>query len=161
MENVAIRAMRAEDYDIFADFYADLHRVHFEAMPTIFREKVILPPREIFEKDLKNKERAALLAEINGKPVGLCIMQLKRIPNDSEYPLIPHIIAHIDDIYVSPEFRRRGIASLLYNEAEIIGREMGADKLQLNVWSFNKAAIGLYRKLGLEPIFYKMEKMLS
>lgn len=160
MKGVTIRKMSSTDYDTFVEFYKDLHKFHFQAMPTIFREQVSLPTKEVFEKDLQSNEHAALLAEIGGEPVGMCLMSFKSIPNDSKYPLLPHSIAHIDDLYTAPKFRRQGIASLLYRQAEQLGREHDADKMQLQVWAFNENAMALYKKLGMKPLLCKMEDQL-
>lgn len=160
MKNFKIRDMECCDYEIFKEFYTELHRLHFENMPTIFREQVSMPPREVFEKDLQSPDRTAFIAEVNGQAAGMCLMSFKSIPNDTNYPLLPHSIAHIDELYTAPAFRRQGIASMMYREAERRGKEHGADKMQLQVWCFNESAMALYRKLGMNPLFCKMEKKL-
>lgn len=160
MSKVLIRDMRPEDYDVFVRFYADLHRIHHEAMPDTFRPQVSLPPREVYEKDLEKPEREFFVAEIDGKTAGMCDIVLKTIPDDPNYPLFPGKSAHIDDLYVSPEFRRRGVATALYREAERRGRAAGADKITLMVWAFNEDALGFYRKLGMDISFYQMESKL-
>lgn len=160
MESVNVRKMTFADYSTFAKFYTDLHGIHHEALPEIFKKEVSLPPPDVFNKDLNDPKHVLLLAEYKNEPAGFCIMVLKEIPPDSEYPLVPHIIVHIDDIYIAPKFRRNGIATLLYRTAERYGKKLGADKMQLQVWSFNDAATALYRKLGMQPLFCKMEQKL-
>lgn len=160
MNKILIRNMRPEDYDTFVRFYTDLHRIHHEAMPDTFRPQVSLPPQDVYEKDLKKPDREFFMAEIDGKAAGLCDMALKTIPDDPNYPLFPGKSAHINDLYVSPEFRRQGVATTLYREAERRGKAMGAGKTTLMVWSFNEDALGFYRKLGMNVSFYQMESKL-
>lgn len=160
MGELTVRAMKIDDYEIFEEFYSDLHKLHFEQRPDIFKEKVSLPPRDVFAKDLEDPKRAAFIAELDGKPVGMCMMSFHTVEDNEESPLVPHFMAHIDDIYTAAEHRRQGVATTLYKFAEKYAQDCGAEKLQLNVWSFNKNAIALYERLGMKPMFYKMEKML-
>ncbi len=74
---------------------------------------------------------------------------------------------------VLPEYRRRGIATLLMEECERRARRAGADKAVLEVAARNRAAYALYRKLGYRrsrrlPGYYqngedgwRMEKQLD
>lgn len=160
MKKFLIRDMLPGDYDIFAEFYADLHRIHFEAMPDTFRPQVSLPPRDVYEKDLQEPNRKFFMAEIDGKAAGMCDIVLKMIPDNPNYPLFPAKNVHINNLYVSPEFRRHGVATALYREAERWGKTMGAGKMTLMVWTFNEDALGLYRKLGMDVSFYQMEAKL-
>ncbi|MEN9803884.1 MAG: ribosomal-protein-alanine acetyltransferase [Actinomycetota bacterium] len=59
--------------------------------------------------------------------------------------------AHVTNIAVAPEFRRRGIARLLLHTlaTEAIRREMNALTLEVRVG--NDAAQGLYREFGFAP----------
>lgn len=160
MPDILIRNMTPEDHEAFARSYTDLHQMHHGAMPDVFRPSVSLPPPDVFETDLKRPDREFFAAEIGGKMAGMCDMVLKVIPDDPKYPLSPGKSAHINDLYVSPEFRRLGVATSLYREAERRARAFGADKITLMVWAFNKAALEFYRKLGMDVSFYQMETKL-
>lgn len=160
MSDVILRNMKPDDYDTFLSFYQDLHRIHQEAMPDTFRPGVGFPPREVFETDLQKEDRNMILAVSEGTPAGMCILLWKAIPNDPNYPLLPRLSGHIDDLYVAPEFRRRGIATLLLQEAEKLAKAHGANSLTLMVWSFNESAITLYSNQGFQPVMYNLEKRL-
>lgn len=160
MDKILIRNMRPEDYDVFVRFYNDLARIHYEAMPDTFRPQLSVPPPDVYEQDLQKPDRTAFAAEVDGKIAGMCILIFKTIPDDPKYPLLPVKSAHIDDLYVSPEFRRHGIATALYHEAERRARAFGASKMTLMVWAFNEGALELYRRLGMEPSFFQMESKL-
>ena len=59
--------------------------------------------------------------------------------------------AHVTNIAVAPEYRRRGIARILMHHlaCEAIRREM--ESLTLEVRAGNEAAQGLYREFGFAP----------
>ena len=66
----------------------------------------------------------------------------------------------LDNIYVLPAYRRRGIAARLFAMVEDWARERGAVRLDLYTWDFNKGAIAMYRAMGMTPQQYVFEKKL-
>ena len=66
----------------------------------------------------------------------------------------------LDNIYVLPDYRRRGIAKMLFTDVENWAKEKGAVRLDLHVWNFNKGAVAMYRAMGMTPQRYVFEKKL-
>lgn len=58
----------------------------------------------------------------------------------------------IDDLYVTPEHRRKGCGRKLLTSLAAHCREMGCKSLQVEVAESNDAALALYRAFGLEVI---------
>jgi len=56
----------------------------------------------------------------------------------------------IDELYIEPEFRRRGLALRAMEFVEDCAREMGVNALHLEVDRTNEAALELYRKAKYE-----------
>jgi [ribosomal protein S18]-alanine N-acetyltransferase len=56
--------------------------------------------------------------------------------------------AQIMDIAVAPEHRGRGVGRMLMEQAIVIAREKGAERLVLEVRESNVAAIALYERFG-------------
>jgi len=65
----------------------------------------------------------------------------------------------VHDVVVLPSHRGRGIAAQLFAEVETIARERGACKLTLEVLSGNRAARGLYEKLGFDD--YRLDPAMG
>lgn len=57
---------------------------------------------------------------------------------------------YMDDLYVMPECRGRGIGTILINTVIRFAKETGCHKLRWQVSEWNKPAIEFYRKLGAE-----------
>ncbi len=57
-------------------------------------------------------------------------------------------LAELDNVMVSPEYRRMGIANKLVIWAEAAAREEGADMCMLKAYKTNLTAAALYAKLG-------------
>jgi GNAT superfamily N-acetyltransferase len=72
----------------------------------------------------------------------------------------PATFAWIHDIFVSPEHRRRGVATALMAAAEAFARSRGAKELRLGVIDRNEAARTLYRELGFRDYVRVLTKPL-
>jgi len=67
---------------------------------------------------------------------------------------------YIDDVFVSANFRGKGIGKKLISEFKIILRKKHIKKMRLGVNPKNKNAIKLYKKLRFKITHYEMEKKL-
>ena len=61
------------------------------------------------------------------------------------------MIAYIDDLYVQPEFRRRGAATAVLDCMLSDCAVRGCKSIQVEVGETNVAAIALYSHYGLHP----------
>jgi ribosomal protein S18 acetylase RimI-like enzyme len=69
--------------------------------------------------------------------------------------------AHIFLLYVTPEHRRRGIATALLQQAQGWAKGRGDRQIGLHVFQHNQPALTLYHHLGFEPLSQLMVKSLS
>ncbi|RAM48915.1 MAG: GNAT family N-acetyltransferase [Hapalosiphonaceae cyanobacterium JJU2] len=68
--------------------------------------------------------------------------------------------AHIFLLYVVPEHRRRGIATVLMQYAEDWAKKRGDRQMGLQVFQSNQAALNLYSHLGYETQSLWLKKLL-
>lgn len=59
---------------------------------------------------------------------------------------------YLEDLYVTPPARRRGIGRALLARLAAIARERGCARLEWSVLDWNEPAIAFYRSLGAEPL---------
>jgi ribosomal protein S18 acetylase RimI-like enzyme len=64
-------------------------------------------------------------------------------------------------VEIAPELRGRGLGRLAMQEFEARARELGAEKVALNVFGGNDVARGLYRSLGYAQQAVQMGKRLA
>ena len=81
---------------------------------------------------------------------------------------VPIAHAHLDwdgpelqDVWVAPEHRRRGVASALTAEAERLARERGCPWLTLESGHHRTEAHELYRAFGMEDMGKYFTKVLA
>jgi len=98
-----------------------------------------------------------LVAKSRNRLVGFACASVPR-----DYPLdVSEFVGAIDDVYVLPEFRGRGIGKRLVVESLKKMKDKGVNTVRLTVLTENKTAIKLYEELGFRIYRYGMTKSLE
>lgn len=153
-----IRKLTAADYDQLIVLYNGLDALHVQARPDYFvpREKEAVYPRDAFLHNLDYPGGLEL-----GAFDGETLVGVVRATLWEDSGMVKGLKwVCLDDIYVLPEQRRRGIAAALFAEVEAWAKEQGAARLELHAWDFNKGAIAMYEAMGMAPQRYVLEKKL-
>jgi GNAT superfamily N-acetyltransferase len=87
---------------------------------------------------------SCLIAEQDGQPAGFALYFF----NYSTWKGRPGL--YLEDLFVQPEFRGRGIGKALLRQVAAIAREKGCPRLQWEVLDWNTPAIDFYRAMGAE-----------
>ena len=153
-----IRKLVESDYDMAVELYRELDEMHVQARPDCFahRDKEAIYPKEAFVQNLSCPDCLQLGAFENEQLAGLVRASLWH----ESYMRKDVKTVCLDDIYVLPACRRRGIAARLFAEVEAWAKEQGAVRLDLHTWDFNKNAISMYQAMGMTPQRYVFEKKL-
>ena len=156
--NMEIRKLIESDYDQVIELYTQLDEFHVQARPDCFvhREKDKIYPKDAFIHNLVYPGGLELGAFDDGLLVGIVRATLW------EESIMRKDLKTVclDDIYVLPTYRRRGIATKLFAQVEAWAKEQGAIRLDLHTWDFNKGAIAMYEAMGMTPQRYVFEKKL-
>jgi [ribosomal protein S18]-alanine N-acetyltransferase len=93
----------------------------------------------------EERDAIALVAEkIDGELVGFVIVHIERLTVGKQ--------GYVVTLDVAEEWRRRGLAGMLMQEAEVRVVAAGARWLELHVFTGNEAAIRFYERLGYKRI---------
>ncbi len=112
---------------------ADLEEIHF------CENACLVPPwtyAMLYDDIIENNHTYYCVVELDGKIIGYGGMWI----------VIDE--AHITNVCILPEYRKRGFAILLMRELMSHAKKCGAISLSLEVRVSNKGAISLYRKCG-------------
>jgi ribosomal protein S18 acetylase RimI-like enzyme len=109
------------------------------------------------EESVAEGRGCLIIAEFNGEIIGFTFATISR-----EFPLDvdEHALGTINDVYVLPEFRRRGIGKKMVAECLEKIKAKDVKNVRLSVLAENKAAIKLYEKLNFKIRSYGMFKRL-
>jgi len=98
--------------------------------------------RAFLEDRFHNGDSIILIAEVGGAAAGFAQMY----PSFSSVGMRRTFI--LNDLFVSPDFRRKKVGAMLLAEATNIGKQRGALRLTLTTDRENAAAQALYRNYG-------------
>lgn len=87
-----------------------------------------------------------LLAEVNGQIVGQALF----FKNFSTFLGKPGI--YLEDLYVKPEMRGKGIGTMLLDKIISIAKERNYGRVEWSVLDWNEPAIDFYKKIGAKPL---------
>lgn len=87
-----------------------------------------------------------LVGEINGVPMGMSIF----FTNFSTFECKPGL--YLEDLYVTPAARGKGLGKALLIRLAQIAVERGYARFEWSVLDWNEPAIGFYKKLGAVPM---------
>ena len=154
-----IRDLKLEDFDAVNNLFLQLHTLHAEQRPDIYRkiEKPTTSKAWDYEASLADNNFIMIGAEVDGKIVGFCIIRICQTTNKVT---TARIFAFLQNIAVAKDYRRKGIATVLYREGVKRAKEQGATSMELKVWNFNVAAISFYQSLGLSVQSLNLEQAL-
>ena len=85
------------------------------------------------------------LAEASGQPVGHAVLSVRYTMEHGG------LSGYIDDLFVEPSFRRRGVARSLLEALFNACRERGCRSVQVETGRENEGALGLYATFGFHP----------
>lgn len=106
---------------------------------------------EIIRAHLRSKLFCVLCAFSGDVPVGFLVFSYQRLPG--EYRCGENsVIGYINDLYVSPDCRRDGIAGALVREAKERMRASGVTTVELQVVGGNLAGERFWRSQGMVPV---------
>jgi GNAT superfamily N-acetyltransferase len=137
---LAIRPATAADVPAIAELIRGLAR--YEKL-----EQDVTMTEELLAKYLFGPHLFAetLLAEEAGKPIGFALF----FHNFSTFLALPGV--YLEDLFVVPQHRGRGIGRALLKELARIAIERGCGRLEWSVLDWNRDAIGFYERLGATP----------
>ena len=152
-----LRKLTCADYEEMLALYKALDEFHVEARPDYFVHRNEVYPREHYDAAVTDPE-CLLMGAFDGQNRMVGIVRAT-LWNESGMVKDVKTVC-LDDIFVLPETRRRGVGAKLFDAAEQWAREQGAVRLDLHTWGFNKDAVSLYRSKGMTVQRYIFEKSL-
>ena len=137
---IIIRAATKNDVSIILKFIKELAKFEKLTHQVVATEKRL-------RSTLFGKKSIAkvLIAEITGKAVGFLLY----FYNYSTFLGLPGI--YIEDLYVTPKYRKKGIGKALMKYCIKIAKEQGCKRVEWAALTWNPAR-KFYKKLGAKPL---------
>lgn len=155
---ITIRNAVPADYEKVKSLEDSLFNLHRQSRPDYFHAQAQYTKQE-FEALLALPSPIALVAVCEKQIAGICFGRIFQTPGN--FFCKKRKIAVIEDLFTLPEYRKRGVASGLLKKARQLAIAENAETLELCVWDFNAGALHLYKKLGMQVQYYRMEAPLK
>lgn len=135
--NILIRGATKFDYPIINKMLLKLQNYHSENIPKVYKKLDIFFTFDEYLKILEDKNTYFLLATFNNEVIGLIWLNFNEKLSKYEYQRKQ---IWIEGIYVRAEYRRKGIAKKLVNEAINKAKFLNAQSVELMIWNFNETS---------------------
>lgn len=148
MSNLSIVAARADDLEMLNDLMYELHHEHHSACPEHFKTAEDIEQEKSIARYLDSPECLVYVAKQNDSIIGFITGHFCELISTVSKP-VP--MGSIDELYVLSEFRKQGVATLLYKKLETTLIDYGVEQVFVEVWAFNQNAHRFYEDSGFEP----------
>jgi diamine N-acetyltransferase len=154
-----VRPARSEDVPALARINAEVQALHLAAVPARYRDASTAELEAWFAAALGAGDRAILVADDGGGVAGYVVVRR----DDRGGDVFAHArrVAHVDQLGVRADGRRRGVGRLLMAAAEDAGRRWGCAAVTLDVQAFNEDATRFYRSIGYAPVATRMGRPIT
>ena len=154
-----IRQATPKDSLLLSSLSMDVQNLHVEHHPDIFK----VPHHDDFAKTFFDEALADLttrifIAEENGQALGCILCRLIESPENPFRFAVRYL--EIDQISVRPAAQGTGVGTELMNQAEMVARELGVPRIQLNSWDFNVDAHRFFERNGFTKFSYRFWRTL-
>jgi GNAT superfamily N-acetyltransferase len=139
MSDMKLRIEPATEGDLPAIVHLVTQLAHYERL-----ERTMVASQDDFREALFGDERnaRALLAFADDAPVGLALY----FYNFSTF--VGKRGIYLEDIFVEPDYRGRGIGSALLKRLATIAKEQDCGRVEWSVLTWNQPSIDFYHRLG-------------
>lgn len=153
-----IRRATQQDLPAISKLLFQVHKVHSDVRPDLFKAGAKKYTDEEVSAILKNENTPVFVAEERGQVLGYAFCIHQEMVGKKSMQEIKTL--YIDDLCVDEEARGKHVGTALYEHVLQFAKENGYYNVTLNVWADNKKAVGFYEKLGLHIQKIGMEKIL-
>lgn len=158
MENLLIRRAAAADIPALDKLLYQVHKVHSDLRPDLFRPGTKKYTDGELEAILASDSTPVFVAQRDGAVLGYAFCVHKQFIDDNNMTDIKTL--YIDDLCVDENARGGHIGRALYEYVLDYARGSGCYNVTLNVWAGNEGAMKFYESVGLGVQKLGMEKIL-
>jgi len=159
MKQFTVREATIQDIESIYSVFSEADLLHRTAHPEIFRKAKSPTPILAYMKDsILDPTMVIFLAERAGEILGTVQCRIQTSP---DIPiLVKRKFAVVENIAIADDHKRTGIGKALMKRTEQWAKAMGAQTIELTVWSFNQAAEDFYKELDFQQMHQRLSKEL-
>lgn len=157
MKNLIIRKATPEDLEIILVLSDELTLSDLPYDKEVIVDWPHTPKgKQYYEEKINQTKGVCFVAEDEGKVIGYFTASEEEVPS---YRLIK--VAELENLVVSEKYRGLGVGKELMAQFIVWAKEIGAQKISVNVFTGNKKGIAFYEREGFLPFETILEKPLT
>ena len=152
---LAVRFAETADLPAVNRLRRQVNDLHVAGRPQTFKPGFPPELRDYLYEIFRDPDKDVVVAEREGEICGFAILNEIRRP---ETPfMFERRFLDIDEFCVDEAARRQGVGKALIGFARGVAKERGFDRLELNMWEFNREALAFYEAEGFTTYRRYME----
>ena len=152
--SLIIRDAAAVDLDSLVALNGEVQGVHISLFTQVFHETDKAALRTWFADQIADPATTVLVGTEKEQVVAYLILRI--VLREPHLFCYSRNCVYVDHICVASEFRRHGAAKALLEEVSQRAKLEGISRIELDVWSDNKAAKTAFEALGFKTFNEKM-----
>ncbi|WP_260258533.1 GNAT family N-acetyltransferase [Vibrio intestinalis] len=149
---------QCNDLEMLNDLMYELHHEHHLQAPDSFKTAEEIEQEKSIARYLDNPDCLVFVAKINDEIVGFITGHFCELISTVSQPVQ---MGSVDELYVSPSYRGKGIANALYQTLEQRFSEYGVKEVFVEVWHFNQGACEFYFDSGFSHHIHWLRKPIA
>ena len=155
---MAVRFARENELEMVNALRKQVNDLHVAGRPDVFKPGF---PKELSDHIYtiwNDPDQEIVVAERNGVICGFAVLHHIR---KAETPfMFERSFLDIDEFCVDQAHRRTGVATEMIAFVRSYAKEQGCERIELNMWEFNRDALAFYEAAGFETYRRYMEMRL-
>lgn len=153
-----VRFARESDLAAVNRLRRQVNELHVAGKPEVFKPGFCKELEEYVFVVLRDPDKDLVVAEQDGVICGFAILHAVVRP---ETPYMKERrYLDVDEFCVDAACRRQGVGTALVGFLSELGRARGYERLELNMWEFNRDALAFYEAVGFSTYRRYMEMKL-
>lgn len=155
MDNIKIRFAKKSDLEGINALRRQVHMVHAEGRPDIFRKKFGKKLAEHIFFYHSGKQSKIIVAKSEDAIVGFAVLEIIHKPRSPYNKARSYL--RVTEFGVDENHRRQGIGKQLFDFIKNYASANKFDTIELDVWEFNEGALKFYESQGFSTYRRFME----
>lgn len=160
-KEITIREYKDSDYNRLLELSVEFSEF-FDPLDPWRKEKqdFTVTAKHFLDKDIEGKNKnngKIIVAQLNSKIIGFTSFYLKKQDDEELLYRTPMTIGYVESLFISKEYRNKGVGEKLMKTAEEYFREKRCTHSKLEVFGPNDSAKHFYIKHGY--VYSKMEML--
>ncbi|OIQ26237.1 GNAT family N-acetyltransferase [uncultured Vibrio sp.] len=157
MPPISISPAKTSELEQLNELMFELHNEHHLSCSEFFKSAEEIEQEKSIARYLDDPECLVFVAKSGRKVIGFITGHFCELVSSVSKPVQ---MGSIDELYVTPDFRKQNVAKELCSTLHQRFKDYGVVQVFVEVWDFNGPAKAFYQQLGFEQHIHWLRKAI-